>query len=56
MAVDVVSVVCECPGCGERLCERRWGDCNVLCRRLGVGGRCLTCDEAVLVEELAGEA
>jgi hypothetical protein len=55
VAVGVVSVVCECPGCGERLFERRCGDCNVFCRRLGIGGRCPSCDEAVLVEELRGD-
>jgi len=55
VAVGVVSVVYECPGCGERLFERRCGDCNVFCRRLGIGGRCPSCDEAVLVEELRGD-
>ena len=50
MVVDVVSVVYECPGCGERLVERRCRECNVLCRRLGPGGRCPSCDEVVLGE------
>jgi len=56
VAIDVVSVVYECPSCGERLFERRCGDCNVFCRRLGRGGRCPACDEMVLVEELGGDA
>jgi len=45
-------VVYECPGCGERLLERRCPDCNVFCRRLGVGGCCPGCGEMVTVEEL----
>lgn len=53
---DVVSVVYECPGCGERLLERRCGECNVFCRRVGPGGRCPACDEMVLVEDLCSEA
>ena len=56
MAVGVVSVVYECPGCGERLLERRCPDCNVFCRRLGPGGECPACAEIVLVEELGGQA
>ena len=55
MAVGVVSVVFECPSCGERLLERRCPECNVFCRRLGPGGECPSCDEAVLVEELRGD-
>jgi predicted RNA-binding Zn-ribbon protein involved in translation (DUF1610 family) len=45
-------VVYECPGCGERLLERRCPDCNVFCRRLGVGGCCPSCGDVVTVEEL----
>ena len=56
MVVDVVSVVYECSGCGERLLERRCAECNVFCRRLGPGGRCPTCGEVVLVEEIGEEA
>lgn len=56
MAVDVVGVVYECPGCGERLVERRCQECNVFCRRVGSGGRCPACDEVVLVEELEADA
>jgi predicted RNA-binding Zn-ribbon protein involved in translation (DUF1610 family) len=56
MAVDVASVVYKCPSCGERLFERRCPECNVFCRRLGPGGRCPSCDEMLLVEELGGDA
>jgi hypothetical protein len=56
VTVDVVGVVYECPSCGERLLERRCGECNVFCRRLGVGGRCPACDEVVLVDELGVDA
>lgn len=55
MAVGVVSVVYECPSCGERLVERRCPECNVFCRRLGAGGERPACAEMVLVEELGGE-
>ncbi len=56
MVVDVVSVVYECPGCGERLLECCCAECNVFCRRLGPGGRCPACGEVVLVEEIGEEA
>jgi predicted RNA-binding Zn-ribbon protein involved in translation (DUF1610 family) len=56
MAVDVQGVVYECSSCGERGVERRCAECNVFCRRLGEGGRCPSCDEVVLVEELGVEA
>ena len=56
MAVDAMSVVYECPDCGERLLERRCAECNAFCRRLGPGGRCPACDEVVLVEEMGAEA
>lgn len=55
VSVETVSVVYECPSCGERCVERRCPDCNVFCRRLGPGGRCPSCDEVVLVEELDGQ-
>ncbi len=55
MPIGIAGVVYECPSCGERLTERRCGDCNVFARRLGHGGRCPGCDEVVLVAELEGE-
>lgn len=45
-------VVYECPGCGERLLERRYPDCNLFCKWLGRGVRGPCCHEAVSAEEL----
>jgi len=56
VSVDVVSVVYECSSCEERSLDRRCPECNVFCRRIGPGGRCPSCDEFVLVEELDGDA
>lgn len=56
VVVDAVSVVYECPGCGERLLERRCAECSVFCRRLGADGSCTACGEVVLVEEMGEEA
>jgi hypothetical protein len=48
--------VYACPDCEQRfLGERRCPDCNKFCRRLGLGGLCLHCDEPLLVAELLGE-
>jgi ssDNA-binding Zn-finger/Zn-ribbon topoisomerase 1 len=49
------ATVYECPGCGARLLgEQRCPDCNVFCRRLGLGGRCPHCDEPVALADLLG--
>ncbi len=55
MLVETVSVVYECPGCEERLSERRCPDCNVFCRWLGPGGACAGCGEVLLVAELESD-
>jgi hypothetical protein len=55
VSVETVMVVFECPGCGERVLERRCGDCGVFRRRPGPGGGCPGCGEIVLVAELEGE-
>jgi hypothetical protein len=53
MSAMAASVVYECLECEERFVdERRGSDCNVFCRRLGAGGRCLSCGEAVATDEL----
>jgi hypothetical protein len=45
--------VYECPSCQERfLGERRCGDCNSMCRKLGLGGECGGCAEIVTLNEL----
>jgi hypothetical protein len=42
--------VCESRYLGEQRCD----DCGVFCRRIGFGGTCPHCDEAVAVEDLMG--
>lgn len=47
--------VYECDGCGARAVgEQRCADCARFMRRLGIGGACPHCDEAVTVAELTG--
>ena len=51
------AIVYECPACAARyLGEQRCPDCNVFCRRVGLGGRCPHCDEPVAVADLLGPA
>jgi hypothetical protein len=53
----VEQTVYECVRCQERyLGERRCSACSLMCRKLGLGGRCLHCDEPMLVTELLGGA
>ena len=49
--------VYECDGCGARaLGDPRCGDCGTLMRRVGFGGLCPCCDEAVAVDpEMLGQ-
>ena len=43
----------ECPRCSSHyLGERRCPDCNLMCRRLGLGGECPHCAEPVLLADL----
>ena len=47
--------VYECSSCQERLLgERRCGECNLWCRKLGLGGQCSGCDNVLTVSELLG--
>ena len=49
----VQQTIYECPACETRyLGTRRCPDCNLMCRRLGLGGPCQHCDELLLVAEL----
>jgi len=49
-----MSVVWECGSCGERSLERRCGECNLFCSRVGMGGECPACSELVASAELEG--
>jgi len=44
-----MSIVWECGSCGERSLERRCGECNLFCSRVGAGGECPHC---LLTEQL----
>jgi hypothetical protein len=47
--------VYECPSCQDRfLGERRCSDCNLWCRKVGLGGQCCGCDEVLTVSDLIG--
>ncbi len=53
----IEQTVYECPQCEERfLGERRCENCNLWCRKLGLGGVCVHCEDIVLVTELLGLA
>ena len=48
--------VYECDACGARaLGDQRCDDCGTFMRRVGLGGLCPCCDEAVAVNELLGQ-
>jgi len=48
--------VYQCPSCHARYVEQqRCDDCGIFARRVGLGGPCPHCDEAVTVEELVGD-
>src|SRR5713101_3646461 len=47
------AIVYQCPECDNRyLGQQRCEDCRSFCRRLGPGGPCPHCDEAVAVTDL----
>lgn len=53
----IVQTVYGCPKCEQRLLgDRRCQDCNLMCRKLGLGGVCVHCEDIVLVTELLGLA
>jgi len=48
--------VYACGSCESRYLGEQWcHDCNRPCQRLGAGGSCPSCEEAVLIEELTGD-
>jgi hypothetical protein len=51
----VDQTVYMCSRCEERyLGERRCPTCNLMCRKVGLGGQCLGCDEILTISELVG--
>jgi hypothetical protein len=49
----LAQTVYECPSCQERsLGERRCPDCNLMCRKLGLGGECHGCADILTIGEL----
>jgi predicted nucleic acid-binding Zn ribbon protein len=51
----VPMTVYECDACGARAVGvQRCADCTTFMRRLGLGGSCPRCDEAITVSELVG--
>jgi len=47
--------VYQCDGCGARaIGEQRCTECSAFMRRVGIGGACPRCDEAIAVAELIG--
>ena len=55
-ASRVPLTVYECADCGSRaIGGQRCADCSTFMRRIGIGGSCPHCDEAVAVSELLGE-
>jgi hypothetical protein len=51
----IAQTVCECTSCTERfLGERRCGNCNLMCRKVGLGGECSSCAEILTIADLVG--
>ena len=51
--VAKAATVYQCPLCEERyLGDQYCPNCGTFCRRLGPGGSCPCCDEAIAVTEL----
>jgi hypothetical protein len=51
----IAQTVYECPSCHERfLGQRRCGDCNLMCRKVGLGGECSGCAEILTITDLLG--
>src|SRR6266498_3890871 len=51
----IAQTVYECPSCTERfLGQRRCGDCNLWCRKVGLGGECSGCAEILTIADLLG--
>jgi len=54
-ASRVPLTVYECADCGSRaIGGQRCADCSTFMRRIGIGGACPCCDEAITIAELTG--
>ena len=50
---DRLAVIYQCPDCDQRfLGKRRCPDCQLFCRRVGLGGDCPHCDQPVAIDDL----
>lgn len=48
--------VYQCPSCDARhVKQQRCDECGIFARRVGLGGHCPNCDEAVTIEDLVGD-
>jgi hypothetical protein len=51
----LAQTVYKCSSCQDRfLGDRRCSDCNLWCRKVGLGGQCSGCDEVLTVSDLIG--
>jgi hypothetical protein len=51
----IAQTVYECPSCSERFVgDRRCGECNRMCRKVGLGGECSACSEILTIADLLG--
>ena len=51
----IAQTVYECASCQDRfLGSRRCDDCNLWCRKVGLGGQCSGCDDILTVTDLIG--
>ena len=51
----IQQTVYECTSCSQRfLGERRCGDCNRMCRKVGLGGECSSCADILTIADLLG--
>jgi hypothetical protein len=51
----VAQIVYQCTSCEEHyLGQRRCPSCNLMCRKLGLGGCCAACDEPFTISDLSG--
>jgi hypothetical protein len=52
----VATTIYECSSCSERFLGQRRCDCNLMARKLGLGGHCPGCDDLITIDELLGRS